>query len=106
MTTHKDELDIVREDLAELRSEMKALIDVIGKTGVDSVGAVNGKARRISRDVEKALEKAADKVYDRAAKEGQRYLSSVEEHVAERPYSSMAIALAAGLMLGRFLDRK
>ncbi|MGK9166508.1 hypothetical protein KXR53_09445 [Inquilinus limosus] len=79
----EQDIDALTRTLAELRSEIGALA---GDAARDAVDAGRRGARRVGR--------AAD-----VAAEG------IQGQVAERPLTSVGLAFAAGLAIGRFLVR-
>lgn len=109
---NSDELQVLRDDLAQLRSDMQELISTVGRIGEDAGTAVVGQATRMADGVRDSAEDAYAQLVKegrRYAKDGKKYARSVERsleaNVAEHPFGSMAIALAIGLVIGKILDR-
>lgn len=109
---NSDELQVLRDDLAQLRADMQELVSTVGRIGEDAGQAVVGKASRLADGVRDSAEEAyAQMVREgkRYAKDGRKYARSLEQslenNVVEHPFGSMAIALAVGLVIGKILDR-
>jgi ElaB/YqjD/DUF883 family membrane-anchored ribosome-binding protein len=108
MTSKTTDIDDIREGLAELRSELKSLMKTINRASDDTVGIGSGIAQQVSR-IAGDLEETARRTYDRlsgSVSEGaQHYGRSLEKAIADHPFSAATIALAAGVILSRFLER-
>jgi ElaB/YqjD/DUF883 family membrane-anchored ribosome-binding protein len=109
---NSDELQVLRDDLAQLRADMRELVSTVGRIGEDASSAVAGQASRLAEGVRGSAEDAYAQVVregKRYAKDGRKYARSLErsleENVVEHPFGSMAIALAIGLVIGKILDR-
>jgi ElaB/YqjD/DUF883 family membrane-anchored ribosome-binding protein len=98
MSTKSADLDTIREDLDQLRADVRSLVTALGH---DLAGGAGKRASRLVSDLE---ERASD-TYDRLTKETQRYASTVEKSIAEHPVGTAAIALAVGVIISRLLDR-
>ena len=99
--TRDDDLAAVSADMKQLREELNALTETIGKLGRDGADALGRKAGRMAR----GLESSAGEAYATVASEGQRYARNLEATVADRPFGSMMIAVAVGFVLGTVLGR-
>lgn len=95
------DLDDLRDDVAQLREDLKSLMGTVAAIGHDVAGAAGTRTNRLVDD----LEKRASKSYDRISDEATRYANVVEKQIAEHPVGTAAIALAIGLILSRVLDR-
>lgn len=85
------DLDKVKEDLAALRKDIAALTETYKDTARAEVEGLAARARA-----------GADQVSAKA-REG---VSAVSGQIEERPLTSALVAFAAGLALGRLLDRR
>jgi ElaB/YqjD/DUF883 family membrane-anchored ribosome-binding protein len=101
MSTKSADLDTIRDDVAQLREDLKSLMGTVAAIGHDVAGAAGGRTHRLVDD----LEKRAAKSYDRISDEASRYANTVEKQIAEHPVGTAAIALAIGLVISRLLDR-
>lgn len=108
MTTKSSEIDELREDLAELRSDLKSLMKAINRTGDDAIGVGSGiaqQAARIAGDLEETARRTYDRLSDTVSEGAEHYGKSLEKAIADHPFSAATIALAAGVILSRFLER-
>lgn len=101
MARGTNEIDAVREDLAQLREDLGKLMSKVGELSGDAAADTTHRISRTAQD----LTETAVKSYDRLAHEAQRYTTTVERSIAEHPFGAAAIALAAGLVISRFFDR-
>jgi len=91
----KDQLGVVRSDLAALASAMQDL----GRARAQEVTAgVRDSGRRAVA--------AAGEGYDRAVDGVEHALSSVEDFTCERPATALGIATAAGFLAALALSRR
>ena len=109
MSRTTSELDELRDDLAELRGELKRLMKAVKQDANDGFDdAASGIAQQMAR-IAGDLEDTAKRTYDRlsgSVTEGaQQYGRSLEKAISDHPFGAATIALAAGVILSRFLDR-
>jgi ElaB/YqjD/DUF883 family membrane-anchored ribosome-binding protein len=83
--------DALRDDLDQVRADLAALIDTVGKLASDS-----GKEGL----------RAFEKMKARTQAQATESLESVEHQIAARPLTSVLIAFAAGLLFGKLMDRR
>jgi ElaB/YqjD/DUF883 family membrane-anchored ribosome-binding protein len=109
MTSKTTDIEDIREDLARLRSDVRALMKNGAKDGSDAARDVaSGIARQASRivdDLEDAARRTYDKAADTVSDNARHYTRIVEKAISEHPFSAATIALAAGVLVSRFLDR-
>jgi ElaB/YqjD/DUF883 family membrane-anchored ribosome-binding protein len=98
MSTKSVDLETIRDDIDQLRADLKSLVAALGH---DVAGSAGKRASRLVSD----LESRASDTYDRLTKETQRYASSVEKSLSEHPVGTAAIALAVGVIISRLFDR-
>ncbi|MBV8538386.1 MAG: hypothetical protein JO128_22500 [Alphaproteobacteria bacterium] len=89
------ELDDLREEIAELRGQVKRAMKMVGRTS-GSAGIAEGLARQAAQ---MASGFAADFVVGR----GRLLRRPVERAISSHPYGAAALAVAALLMFGRQL---
>jgi ElaB/YqjD/DUF883 family membrane-anchored ribosome-binding protein len=92
----------VREDLDQLRADLRNVMDAIGKLNSDAGAAVRDRAARAADNIGRK----AEDVFDDLKHEGERATRILTNAVNDHPYSSLAIALAIGIVIGRTLDRR
>jgi ElaB/YqjD/DUF883 family membrane-anchored ribosome-binding protein len=97
MKGNSDPMDLsaVKEDISNLRSDMKDLLQKLIDTGRSETGAAKG---RVIEELHDALELAS--------KSGKETVESLESKVQENPFTSLLLAFFVGLLLGVFFNRK
>ncbi|MBC7135137.1 DUF883 family protein [Oceanibaculum nanhaiense] len=97
-----DDIQALKNDLAALRKDIGALAKTVGdQASTTSDDAMDGLKERIAA-LRSELEGAAKSARARGA-EG---VAAVEHHIEQKPLQSMLIALGAGLLIGKLLDRR
>jgi ElaB/YqjD/DUF883 family membrane-anchored ribosome-binding protein len=104
MATHtvNNELDSLKSDMSKLRSDLAGLAEALIKAGKHEAGAAK---ERLEEEVHTRLDSLREKAGD-AREAGANALKSIESHIEERPFVSMLVAFAVGLVFGKFLDRR
>jgi ElaB/YqjD/DUF883 family membrane-anchored ribosome-binding protein len=97
MKGNSDPLDLsaVKDDISNLRSDMKELFQKLIDTGKSETGA--------------AKDKVIEELYDAleiASKSGKETVESLESKVQEKPFISLLLAFFVGLFFGVFFNRK
>jgi ElaB/YqjD/DUF883 family membrane-anchored ribosome-binding protein len=99
------EIEAIREDIAQLREDLKKLVGKMGAIG----GQVTDNLIEQAEETLDELKARAGKSYNRIATEGRRYAKSaektIEKSVAEHPFGTAMIALAVGVILAQLLGR-
>ncbi|HWA41584.1 MAG TPA: hypothetical protein VHA10_00115 [Hypericibacter adhaerens] len=95
-------LNAVREDLDQLRADLKNVMEALGKLNSDAGDAVKDQAARAAG----TIGRKAEDIFENLKGEGDRVSKLLTAAVNEHPYSSLAIALAIGIIIGRTLDRR
>ncbi|MGH6920990.1 MAG: hypothetical protein ACREJ0_25185 [Geminicoccaceae bacterium] len=90
----KEDFEALRSDLDGLRKDFGAFLSTLkgnarARTGVD-LDAIRERIATLTSDLQTT---------------GERQLRNVEGKIEERPFVSLAIAFATGLLVGRMLDR-
>lgn len=94
------ELDDLRDEIAELRGELKrAMKAVTRKSGGGALAGMTGGLARQAAQMATGF--AADFVIDR----GRLLRRPVERAISNHPYGAAALALAAVVMFGRYIVR-
>ena len=97
-TQTQKEFKALRQDLDEVRGDLRALLEAIHSDGSGQYDSLK-----------QALHEKADRVRDRmgrAAEAGRGAAVDVEHKIEEHPLTSVAVALGAGVILGHLLGRK
>lgn len=95
-------LNAVREDLDQLRADLKNVMEALGRLNSDAGAAVKDQAARAAGTIGRKAEDVLDNLKGEGDRAGKLLAAAVNEH----PYSSLAIALAIGIVIGRSLDRR
>jgi len=100
--TVSSELDSLRSDVSKLRSDLAGLAEALLKAGKHEAGAAREKLEEeVSKRLDSLREKAAT-VRDA----GQTAIETIENQIEERPFISMLVAFAVGLVFGKLVDRR
>jgi ElaB/YqjD/DUF883 family membrane-anchored ribosome-binding protein len=91
----KEDFDALRSDLHTLREDFGTLVNTLK----------NNASSRAEAELEAVRQRIATLSNDLQTT-GQQQLRKVEDQVGERPYTSLAIAFATGLIVGRMFDRR
>lgn len=92
------ELDDLRDEIAELRGELKRAMKMVARKSGGAAGMTGDLARQAAQ---MATGFAADFVVGR----GRLLRQPVERAISDHPYGAAALALAAAVMFGRYLVR-
>jgi len=95
-------INTVREDLDRLRADLKDVMEAIGNLKSDTGAAMKDQAARAAGNIGRK----AEDIFEDLKGEGERATKLLTAAVNEHPYSSLAIALAIGIVIGRTLDRR
>jgi ElaB/YqjD/DUF883 family membrane-anchored ribosome-binding protein len=91
-----------RDDFAALRSDL----DTLRKDFGTFVSTLKGNASsRAEAELDAMRQRLATLGSDLQAT-GQQQLRKVEDQVGERPFTSLALAFATGVIVGRMFDRR
>jgi ElaB/YqjD/DUF883 family membrane-anchored ribosome-binding protein len=91
----KEDFDALRSDLDTLRKDAGTLVKTL-KSNASS---------RAEAELEAVRQRIATLGTDLQAT-GQQQLRKVEDQVGERPFTSLALAFATGVIVGRMFDRR
>ena len=96
-----DEPDLSK-DVAALRADVEALRSDLGQI-LATLKAKTGNRADAELD---ALRRRLERLAGEVQSSGRETARRVEEQIEERPFASIAMAFAVGLMLGRLFDRR
>ncbi len=94
------DFDILKEDVARLRSDLSSTTKKLIELGKDETGAAKEKAQLEASKLLNELESAVDE----SKEKGRRALDSVEDKITEKPFLSLLIVFILGLFLGKIID--
>ena len=98
MDISKKDIDAVIADVAALKRDLAKAIDRFRNVSLDdAVEHVQDLADQVGDNV--------TELYKDAAKRGQRGAKALSRTVEDQPLTSVMVAFAAGLVLGRILSR-
>jgi ElaB/YqjD/DUF883 family membrane-anchored ribosome-binding protein len=95
----RNDIDALRADLSNLRADLSRIADTVKTGTADTV-------RQRYEELERSLREQLRDVIDAARTRGQRSVSGVEQHVEEKPFLSILVAFAIGLLISQFLGRR
>ena len=89
----KDNFDALRSELDTLREDFGNFVSTLKDNGHSraEVDAIRQRIATLSNDLQKS---------------GQHQLRKLEDQVGERPYTSLALAFATGLVIGGMFVRR
>src|SRR5688572_4882588 len=94
------EFESLREDLSHLREDLMAFGQTLlstGKSEAESTGS------RVKADLQRTVASLSEKM-GAARERGRDSLESMQQQIEERPFTSLGIAFAIGLLFGKLLD--
>jgi ElaB/YqjD/DUF883 family membrane-anchored ribosome-binding protein len=98
----QDQLDALKTDLTNLRSDLKGAVTMIKDMGTRGVevakAALEGEAKQLREEFRDSV--------DQARERGRDSLASLERQIEQNPYMSLISAFGIGLLLGTLLDRR
>ena len=98
MDFSKKDIDAVIADVAALKKDLAKAIDRFRNTSMDdAVEHVQELAEQVGDNV--------TELYRDAAKRSQRGAKALSKKVEDQPLTSLMVAFAAGLVIGRILSR-
>jgi len=97
-----DDIEAMRQHLADLQCELKSMAETVGALAGDAVGAAKGGANRVAD----RIGETAEDVYGQLSKDGRRYANAIETNMTEHPLGTMAIAIAVGMVIGRMFGSR
>jgi ElaB/YqjD/DUF883 family membrane-anchored ribosome-binding protein len=101
----EEEFDALKASLDTLRKEISSLASSFGDAATDEVKT---SGRRVRAAVGRVADRAGE-VWDDAANEASRRghegVAAVEQQIEERPFISVVVAFAIGLVIGKLSNR-
>ena len=92
------EIETIAEDIASLKQDLGALMRHAKAVAIDAPEAQ-------VRDMAGRLGEETQHIFSSLAERGEETMKSVERRVEERPFTSLLVAFAVGLLGGRLLGR-
>ena len=92
----------LREDLDTLKSDLDALRKDIGAIVQSLKGTASGRAEEELDAVRRRVTRLAGDLQS----QGKEQLRAFEAQIEERPFASLALAFAIGLIFGKMFDRR
>ena len=97
----QEEIDALKNDLANLRSDISELTGAVRDMGYDKVGEWRSSAEDELGERREDLRRAMGAARDR----GRRAEDEFEQRVNEHPWGSLLAALGVGFILAKITDR-
>ncbi|HWK44995.1 MAG TPA: hypothetical protein VNT30_09755 [Stellaceae bacterium] len=99
------EVDALRGDLAAVRGDLAALAGTLGEVAPEKVTALANRIGEAAQQASDEVVRTAREARHRAEARGRAGLEAIEKAIEERPFASIAVAFAAGLILAGILGR-
>lgn len=101
-----DELRSLKEDLERLRSDVGDLLRSLKGLGEERIRDAKTRLREAAADFESRAEQQFKDAYERVAEEGKRVADLGRVQVEKRPLTSVLVAFAAGIVVGKLFSRR
>lgn len=98
---YQKELETVKSDIAQLRTDMSELVDSFRQMGQERVHEAKSRA---TSEVER-LREQLNQAYDRARQEGREVYETAHHRLEEHPLTSVGLAFGLGLLIGKILSK-
>lgn len=98
---YQNELEALKSDVAQLRTDMGELMDSFHQMGYERVNAAKSKA---TSEVDR-LREQLNQAYDRARQEGREVYETAHHRLEEHPLTSVGLAFGLGLIIGKILSK-
>ena len=95
-------VDQLKSDLRSLRSDLETAARTVNQLG----GAAATEALNQAQVQMEELQRRVESLLQDAKEYGDQYAEAVREHVQQRPFQSLLIAVAAGFALAHLLSRR
>jgi ElaB/YqjD/DUF883 family membrane-anchored ribosome-binding protein len=93
------DIDKIKEDLQRLRDDVSKLLGHVGTYGKGKVGGTRDKVGATAEDLQGRVYSRVQDVTRSVTDRGRQAASASRGKVQERPFTSIAAAFAAGLVL-------
>jgi ElaB/YqjD/DUF883 family membrane-anchored ribosome-binding protein len=93
----QQDLQALREDLGTLAEEVASLMSSTGNQALDEV---KDRIRRIRSSLDDVMSDAGARGRDALRDVSENVSAAIEEHVKERPLTTLALAVGLGFILG------
>lgn len=97
-----EDFDVLKADVAKLRSDLSSTTRKLVEIGKDETGAAKERAQSEAAKLLTELEGAVEQ----SKQKGRRAKVSVENKVTQRPFVSLIIVFILGLFFGKIFDSR
>jgi ElaB/YqjD/DUF883 family membrane-anchored ribosome-binding protein len=101
MATQTPETKSANEDYEQVKADLKALRDDLGKLSKSVADGQKSTINSFRDEVRREGQEALD--YARGA--GEKAVGEAEDRIAQRPFLTVIVLFLAGLVVGKLLDR-
>jgi ElaB/YqjD/DUF883 family membrane-anchored ribosome-binding protein len=98
----KENIDVLREDVAKLRAEFSNITDRLLKVSRKAYASGN---KKLGREASRLYDELGGGL-DTARRIGGDKIGKVERRIAEKPFVSVLVAFLLGVLAGKLLDRE
>lgn len=103
--TARDDYGRVKDDLQLLREDLASLTKAVAEGQRSSANNLKDEISRETRAAFDSLRKRGDEALTRATEAGSQTVENVEHKIEERPFLSIILMFLAGIIVGKMLDR-
>ena len=101
-TSMEKEMEALRADLAQVRSDLAGVVKSLKEAGKRKAAGARDSVSHLAETL--GGEMAG--TYDRVRERGRKSVDAVEHTIGEKPVLSLAIALGLGVLVGKLLDKR
>lgn len=95
-------IEKLKADLRSLRADLEAAAQTVNQLGTSAAQEAMAQAQEQMNELRDQLED----LLEEAKEYGNRSAEAVRQHVQERPFASLAIAVATGFVLAHLISRR
>lgn len=99
-----DELDAVKADLKQLKTDMAALVSAMKESGNQRVADAEDKTLEAVHEALASLNRRFESVKSKAGAQAQDVLNEAEQTVTRHPLATVAAAFGIGFVLAKLFD--
>ncbi len=102
----KKEFDALKADVAELRKDMRGLMEALSGEGKDKLDEARERFRRAAGDAQAYAEDQVRRGYGAARAQTDDMAERTREQLDEHPLTILLGTFIAGLVLGKLLEKR
>lgn len=99
------EIDTLKKDFEKLRDDLASLVSAAGDTAGDQMKLQRRRGLAAAESAAGQTAEAFEVAAKSAGRRSRESLDALEQQVAERPITSVLVALCVGVLIGRMTGR-